>query len=100
MEGGERPAARPSRLFEPLRMPNLTVKNRVFRSSTGGRWDTYAGSGTKARINWVLRTARGGVGAIISSHAPVEPRGRLLPGYAMIDRDDRVPFWRELVRRV
>jgi 2,4-dienoyl-CoA reductase-like NADH-dependent reductase (Old Yellow Enzyme family) len=89
-----------SAIFEPLRFRNLTVKNRIFRSSTGGRWDTYDGSGTQARINWDLKTARGGVGAIISSHAPVQPRGRLLPGYAMIDRDDRVPFWRELVKRV
>ncbi len=87
-------------IFQPLQLPNLTVRNRIFRSSTGGRWDNYDGSGTQARINWDLKTARGGVGCIISSHAPVEARGRLLPGYAMIDRDDRVPFWRELVRRV
>jgi len=89
-----------SAIFEPLRLPNLTVKNRIFRSSTGGRWDNYDGSGTQTRINWDLKTARGGVGAIISSHAPVHPHGRLLPGYALIDRDDRIPFWRELVRRV
>ena len=89
-----------SAIFEPLRFRNLTVKNRILRSSTGGRWDNYDGSGTQARINWDLKTARGGVGAIISSHAPVQPRGRLLPGYALIDRDDRVPFWRELIRRV
>jgi len=89
-----------STIFEPLEFRNLTVKNRIFRSSTGGRWDNYDGSGTPTRINWDLKTARGGVGAIISSHAPVHPRGRLLPGYALIDRDDRVPFWRELVRRV
>ena len=89
-----------SAIFEPLRFRNLTVKNRIFRSSTGGRWDTYDGSGTRTRINWDLKTARGGVGAIISSHAPVQARGRLLPGYALIDRDDRVPFWRELIARV
>jgi 2,4-dienoyl-CoA reductase (NADPH2) len=87
-------------IFEPLRFRNLTVKNRIFRSSVGGRWDNYDGSGTQTRINWDLRTARGGVGAIISSNAPVHPRGRLLPGYALIDRDDRVPFWRELIRRI
>ena len=87
-------------IFEPLRFRTLEVRNRIFRSSTGGRWDTYDGSGTQTRINWDLKTARGGVGAIISSHAPVHPRGRLLPGYALIDRDDRVPFWRELIRRV
>ena len=94
--GPHRSTVSTSAIFEPLRFRNLTVKNRIFRSSTGGRWDTYDGSGTQTRINWDLKTARGGVGAIISSHAPVHPRGRLLPGYALIDRDDRVPFWREL----
>src|SRR5215211_126004 len=89
-----------SAIFEPLRFRNLTVKNRIFRSSVGGRWDNYDGSGTQTRINWDVKAARGGVGAIISSNAPVHPRGRLLPGYALIDRDDRVPFWRELILRV
>ncbi len=89
-----------STIFEPLRFRNLTVKNRIFRSSTGGRWDNYDGSGTQTRINWDLKTARGGVGAIISSHAPIHRRGQILPGYALIDRDARVPFWRELIRRV
>ena len=74
----QRPTA--SAIFEPLAFRNLTVKNRILRSSTGGRWDNYDGSGTPARINWDLKIARGGVGAIISSHAPVHPRGRLLPG--------------------
>jgi len=89
-----------STIFEPLRFRNLTVKNRILRSSVAGRWDNYDGSGTPVRINWDLKFARGGVGAIISSNAPIHPRGRLVPGYALIDRDDRIPFWRELVRRV
>jgi 2,4-dienoyl-CoA reductase (NADPH2) len=84
----------------PLRFRNLTVKNRLFRSSLSGRYDNYDGSGTETRIGWDVRFARGGVGAIISSNAPVHPRGLILPGYAAIDRDDRIPFWRELVRRV
>jgi 2,4-dienoyl-CoA reductase-like NADH-dependent reductase (Old Yellow Enzyme family) len=100
MDGGDRPAAGASRLLEPLRMPNLTVKNRIFRSSVAGRFDNYDGSGTQTRINWDLKFARGGVGAIISSNAPVHAHGTLVPGYALIDRDDRIPFWRELVRRV
>jgi 2,4-dienoyl-CoA reductase-like NADH-dependent reductase (Old Yellow Enzyme family) len=52
-------------IFEPLRFRNLTVKNRIFRSSISGRWDNYDGSGTQARINWEEKFARGGVGAII-----------------------------------
>jgi 2,4-dienoyl-CoA reductase (NADPH2) len=87
-------------IFEPLQFRNLTVKNRLFRSSISGRWDNYDGSGNQARINWEEKFARGGVGAIISSFVPVHVRGRILPNYAMIDADDKVPFWRLVGEKV
>ncbi len=87
-------------VFEPLRMRTLEVKNRVFRSSLAGRFNNYDGTGTQTHINWDLRFARGGVGAIISSNAPVHPRGLIVPNYAHIDTDATMPFWRELVSRV
>jgi 2,4-dienoyl-CoA reductase-like NADH-dependent reductase (Old Yellow Enzyme family) len=83
-------------LFEPLRFRNLTIKNRILRSNVSGRFDNYDGSGTQARINWEEKFARGGVGAIVSSYAPVHLRGRILPNYATIDRDERIPFWRRV----
>ena len=79
-------------LFEPLTFPSLTVKNRIFRSNISGRFDNFDGSGNQARINWELKFARGGVGAIVSSFVPVQMRGRIVPNYATIDRDERVPF--------
>ncbi len=87
-------------LFRPLAFRHLTVKNRLFRSSISGRIDNYDGSGTPARIAWEDRFARGGVGAIISAHVPVHIRGRILPNYATIDRDERIPFWQKVVDRV
>ena len=87
-------------ILEPLRFRNLEVKNRIFRSNVSGRFDLYDGTGTQARINWELKFARGGVGAILSSWTGVHRRGRIVPNFAMIDRDDRVPFWRELGERV
>ena len=81
-------------LFSPLTFRSLTVKNRLFRSNISGRFDNYDGSGTRARVNWEERFARGGVGAVVSSYVPVHKRGRILPNYAMIDRDERIPFWR------
>src|SRR4030095_654669 len=87
-------------IFEPLKFKNLTVKNRIFRSNVSGRFDNYDGSGNQARINWEVKFARGGVGAIVSSFVPVQMRGRIIPNYATIDRDERGPFWRELAKRV
>jgi 2,4-dienoyl-CoA reductase-like NADH-dependent reductase (Old Yellow Enzyme family) len=87
-------------IFQPLEFRSLSVRNRVFRSSISGRIDNYDGSGTPARANWEERFARGGVGAIISAHAPIAVAGRILPNYAFIDADDKIPFWREVGRRV
>ena len=83
-------------IFKPLEFRNLTVKNRIFRSSISGRWDNYDGSGTQARINWEEKFARGGVGAIITSFVPVAIRGRIMPNYATIHCDEQIPFWREV----
>jgi 2,4-dienoyl-CoA reductase (NADPH2) len=87
-------------IFEPLKFRNLTVKNRIFRSNVAGRFDNYDGSGSQARINWEVKFACGGVGAILSSFVPVHIRGRIVPHYATIDRDERIPFWRRLGERV
>ncbi|HJS71031.1 MAG TPA: hypothetical protein VJ744_09485, partial [Gaiellaceae bacterium] len=91
-------AARP--IFQPLQFRNLEVKNRLFRSSISGRFDNYDGSGTETRIDWDVKFARGGIGAVISSNTPVHPRGLIVPNYAHLDSDDKVPFWKELGKRV
>ena len=90
----------PDTIFQPLQFRNLTVKNRIFRSNIAGRFDFYNGSGSQARMNFEERFAKGGVGAIISSHVPVQIRGRILPNYATIDCDERIPFWRRLGEKI
>ena len=87
-------------VFEPLRFRNLEVGNRILRSSIAGRFDGWDGSGQQARINWDVRFAQAGVGAIVSAWCGVDRRGLIVPGYAAIERDDRIPFWRELGKRV
>jgi 2,4-dienoyl-CoA reductase (NADPH2) len=100
-EGPDAPAAAADDpIFRPLRFRHLTLKNRILRSSISGRFDNYDGSGTQARLNWEERFARGGAAAIISSFVPVHVEGRILPNYAMIDADDKVPFWRRVAERV
>ncbi len=87
-------------IFEPLRFRNLEVKNRLFRSNLSGTFDEYNGYGGHTRLNWEEKFAKGGVGGIISSYTPVSVRGRILTRYAMIDHDDKIPFWREIGKRV
>lgn len=87
-------------IFDELKFRSLTVKNRLFRSNISGQFDDYNGHGGNARLNWEEKFARGGIGCIISSFTPVSVRGRILVRYAMIDDDDKIPFWREVGRRV
>lgn len=87
-------------IFQPLNFRNLTVKNRIFRSNICGRFDNYDGSGNQTRINWEAKFAKGGVGAIITSFVPVTIQGRIVPNYATIDRDERIPFWQKVGEKV
>ncbi len=87
-------------IFQPLQFRNLTIKNRIFRSNIAGRFDNYDGSGNQARINWEEKFARGGVGAIVSSFVPVTIKGRIVPNYATIHSDDRIPFWHKVGEKV
>ncbi len=87
-------------IFDPIKFRNLTVKNRIFRSNLSGMFDDYNGHGGHARINWETKFAKGGAGAIISSYTPVAVRGRILTRYAMIDDDNKIPFWREVGKQV
>jgi 2,4-dienoyl-CoA reductase (NADPH2) len=87
-------------IFSPLKFRHLEVKNRLFRSNLSGMFDEYNGHGGHTRLNWEEKFAKGGVGCIISSYTPVAARGRILVRYAMIDNDDKIPFWREVGKRV
>ena len=88
-------------IFQPLKLSkNLTIKNRLLRSSISGMFDDYNGHGGNARLNWEEKFARGGIGAIISAFTPVAVSGRILVRYAMIDNNNKLGFWKELARRI
>jgi 2,4-dienoyl-CoA reductase (NADPH2) len=87
-------------IFTPLNFRNLTVKNRIFRSSISGRWDNEDGSPTQTRVNWESKFAAGGVGAIITSYVPVLMEGRIINQYATMHRDEWIPLWAKVIESV
>jgi 2,4-dienoyl-CoA reductase (NADPH2) len=100
MRGGQVTLSATDPVFQPLTINGLTLKNRVVRSSLGGRVDYYDGSMSEARIAWDRRFARGGVSAIISSNVGIRTDGIAVPGYASIDNDGTIPSWRRLVEEM
>lgn len=90
----------PAKCHDPIDIGNVRIKNRIARSSLAGITDGEFGEVLEPRIGFEETFAQGGVGLIISSHVPIRADGRVLPNYAMIDSDERIPEWRRLVDAV
>jgi 2,4-dienoyl-CoA reductase (NADPH2) len=60
-------------IFEPFAIGNVTFKNRLVRSSIGGRTAFYDGTVSNAWKNFELRFAQHGVAAIVSATLNVDP---------------------------
>lgn len=60
-------------IFEPITLKNVTFRNRILRSSVGGRMCAYNGMVTNVWRNFEKKFADGGVGGIISTTFIVNP---------------------------
>lgn len=90
----------PERLFTPIRIGKMEVKNRIVFPPmvTGHAGDD--GKVTEGHINWYETRARGGVGLIIVEFTYVAFGGRAGPVLLGIWHDDFIPGLRRLVDRV
>src|SRR4051812_18245178 len=88
------------RLHQPFTIKNVTFKNRILRSSMGGRPSFYDGTVTPAWKNFDKRFAMHGIGGIISATVDVDDK-RLSPlEYPKISDDSFVAPLREGVAGV
>jgi 2,4-dienoyl-CoA reductase-like NADH-dependent reductase (Old Yellow Enzyme family) len=90
-----------SKLFEPIKIKNLKLPNRVMRSAT---WDGSADEGggvTDESIKIYQELARGDIGLIVTGYAFVShPLGQANPGQYGIYSDNLIPGWKRLVKTV
>ncbi len=87
-------------LFEPGTIGTLTLRNRLIKSATFEGMGTAEGEPTPALRKFHRRIAQGGVGLTIVAFAAVHRTGRSYANQCLIDRDDLIPAWRELVEEV
>ena len=90
----------PAKVHEPIKIGDVTIDNRIARSSIAGITCGEFGAVSRERLALEVNFAKGGPGLIISSHVPILANGRVLPNYAMIDHDDRIKEWAEVVKDV
>lgn len=74
-------------IFEPVTLGGVTLKNRLIRSSIGGRTAYYDGTVSNAWKNFERRFAENGVGAIVSATLNVNPQRWSPLEYPQISHD-------------
>lgn len=87
-------------IFQPLTVNGVTFKNRVLRSSVGGRTGNYDGTVTDVWKNFEKRFADGGVGGIISTTFHVNQDRLSPPQYPSIAGPKFVPYVRKYIAAI
>ena len=88
------------KLFEPIRMRKLELKNRLILSGLTLNYGGYDGSVTDRLINFYVERARGGVGLIETGICAVEARGKWFPNMLGLYDDYLIPGYKRLVEAV
>src|SRR5262245_53722496 len=87
-------------IFTPYRINNVQFKNRLLRSSVGGRTSNFDGTVTDVWKNFERRFADGGVGGIISTTFHVD-EDRVSPlQYPSIARDRYVGYLAKYIEQI
>jgi len=87
------------RLFDPITIGSLHLRNHIMRSATAERMADPETGAPLPKLGTLYRAlAEGGVGLIVTGHAYVARSGRAHPEMSSIASDDVIPAWREVIR--
>jgi 2,4-dienoyl-CoA reductase-like NADH-dependent reductase (Old Yellow Enzyme family) len=87
--------------FEPASLAGIKLKNRIIRSATYEAMADEKGFPNEKLKKLYISLAKGEVGAIITGNAAVQANGKAsLFNMTMIDSDDKIPAYKEIVNAV
>lgn len=86
--------------FQPGRIGDMRLKNRLVRSATFENAATEHGEVTDAQAEIYRTLAKGGIGLIITGHAAVHSRWSIVPHMTRITNDSFIPSIRTIARAV
>jgi len=89
-----------SAIFQPGKIGNLDVKNRIVRSATYEGMATSDGKVTDNLLNMYRELAAGEVGLIVTGFSYIMENGRGAPYMTAIHKDDYIPGFNELAKKV
>ena len=96
---GAEPAAYP-RLFSPITLGRLTLRNRIMMPAMTTNFAEPDGSVGDRLVGYLRARALGGYGAIVTENMGVHPTGRVMPRMVMADDDRYANGLRRLARTV
>jgi len=88
------------KLFEPIRIGTLKLKNRIVMPAMGTNFSSEDGFVTKRLMNYHVERAKGGVGLIIVEGAYVELRGKGSVRQLGVDHDSKISGLKELATAI
>jgi 2,4-dienoyl-CoA reductase-like NADH-dependent reductase (Old Yellow Enzyme family)/thioredoxin reductase len=89
-----------SKLFSPIRIGRLEVKNRLVFAPMSCELANLDGSVSPEMLAYYEERARGGAGLVIVETTHVDQRGKRLPQNPFIDEDRLIPGLRELAQSI
>lgn len=85
------------KLFEPIIIGNITVKNRIYMPSMMTSYAGPNGESTARDIGWYEARAKGGTGLITIDIAGISPEGKVGSCQRGLWKDDLVPHFSDIV---
>lgn len=88
------------KLFQPIKINQMEVKNRIFMSPMSTNFATAKGYVSDEMIYYYSRRAKGGVGLIVTEVTMIEPTYKYIAHTLSIEDDSYIASWQKLAKAI